>query len=75
MLSIGEFSRVTRLTIKALHLYHEKGLFVPDLVGESSSCRYSGPRAVERACVVIQLKDTAVAVLHRGPYETLGRSC
>ena len=31
MLSIGEFSRVTRLTVKALRLYHEKGLLVPDL--------------------------------------------
>jgi DNA-binding transcriptional MerR regulator len=26
MLSIGEFSRVTRLTVKALRLYHEKNL-------------------------------------------------
>ena len=57
MLSIGEFSRVTRLTIKALRLYHEKGLLVPDLVGESSSYRYYGPRAAERARVLVRLKD------------------
>jgi DNA-binding transcriptional MerR regulator/effector-binding domain-containing protein len=57
MLSIGEFSRVTRLTIKALRLYHEKGLLVPDQVGESSSYRYYGPRAVERAGVIVRLKD------------------
>jgi DNA-binding transcriptional MerR regulator/effector-binding domain-containing protein len=57
MLSIGEFSRVTRLTIKALRLYHEKGILVPDLIGESSSYRYYGPPAVERAGVVGRLKD------------------
>ena len=30
MLTIDEFSRVTRLSIKALRLYHEKGILVPD---------------------------------------------
>lgn len=57
MLSIGEFSRVTRLTIKALRLYHEKGILVPDLVDGSSSYRYYGPRAVEKAGVVARLKE------------------
>jgi DNA-binding transcriptional MerR regulator/effector-binding domain-containing protein len=57
MLSIGEFSRVSRLTIKALRLYHEKGLLVPDLIGESSSYRYYGPRAAERARVIVQLRE------------------
>jgi len=57
MLSIGEFSRVTRITIKALRLYHEKNILVPDLIDDSSGYRYYGPRAVDRARIVVRLKD------------------
>ena len=57
MLSIGEFSRVTQITVKALRLYHEKGILVPDAVDESSGYRYYGPQAVERALIVKRLKE------------------
>lgn len=57
MLSIGEFSRVTRLSIKALRLYHEKGLLVPDRVSLESKYRYYSSSAVERAGVITSLKD------------------
>ncbi len=57
MLSIGEFSRVTRLSIKALRLYHEKGLLVPDRVSLESKYRYYSSAAVERAAVITSLKD------------------
>lgn len=57
MLSIGEFSRVTQITVKALRLYHEKGILVPDAVDESSGYRYYGPQAVDRALTVKRLKE------------------
>lgn len=38
--SIGEFSRITSLTIKSLRLYHEKGILVPAAIDESSGYRY-----------------------------------
>jgi DNA-binding transcriptional MerR regulator len=57
VLSIGEFSRVTQLTIKALRLYHEKGILVPDFIDESSGYRYYGARGVEKALVVRNLKE------------------
>ena len=38
--SIGEFSRMTALSIKALRLYHEKEILIPDEVDESTGYRY-----------------------------------
>jgi len=40
MLSIGEFSRVTQLSIKALRLYHERGILIPDEIDDES--KYQG---------------------------------
>jgi DNA-binding transcriptional MerR regulator/DNA gyrase inhibitor GyrI len=57
MLSIGEFSRVTQLTIKALRLYHEKGILIPDRIDYDSKYRYYRSSAVEKAMVIKRLKD------------------
>lgn len=57
MLTIGEFSRVTRLSIKALRLYHEKGILVPDRIDVGSKYRYYRRSAVEKGLVVNKLKD------------------
>jgi DNA-binding transcriptional MerR regulator len=57
MLSIGEFSRVTKLSIKALRLYHEKGILVPGSVNLRSKYRYYGSQAVERALVLRKLQE------------------
>lgn len=57
MLTIGEFSRVTQLSIKALRLYHEKGILVPDAVDPSSRYRYYRGSAVERAKIIRTLKE------------------
>jgi len=56
MLSIGEFSKVTKLTIKALRLYHRKGILVPDEIDFESSYRYYKSDAVEKACRIKGLK-------------------
>jgi len=57
MLSIGEFSRVTELTVKALRLYHEKGLLIPDQIDYDSKYRYYRGSAVEKALVIKRLKE------------------
>jgi DNA-binding transcriptional MerR regulator len=57
MLSIGEFSRVTQLSIKALRLYHEKGILVPSSINLRSKYRYYGNQAVERARILRQLQE------------------
>ncbi|MEW6236496.1 MAG: helix-turn-helix domain-containing protein, partial [Candidatus Omnitrophota bacterium] len=57
MFNIGEFSRITGLSIKALRLYHEKGILVPFGVDESSGYRYYNRANAERARVIVQLRD------------------
>lgn len=55
--SIGEFSQITRASVKALRLYHEKGVLVPDFVDPESGYRYYSQEQVAEARVVANLKD------------------
>jgi DNA-binding transcriptional MerR regulator/effector-binding domain-containing protein len=57
VLSIGEFSHVAHLTIKALRHYHDQGLLVPELVDEETGYRYYGPGSLERARAIQALKE------------------
>lgn len=57
MLSIGEFSRATALTVKTLRHYHERGLLVPTHVDRDSGYRYYDPAAIERAAVIKALRQ------------------
>lgn len=57
MLSIGEFSRVTQLSIKALRLYHEKGILIPSRIDVDSKYRYYTRASVERGLIIKNLKD------------------
>lgn len=56
MFSIGEFSRITGLSIKTLRHYHEKGLLPPPLVDARSGYRYYNEQSVERARVIARLR-------------------
>ncbi len=56
MLSIGQFSRITGLTVKTIRLYHEKGLLPPSWVDQESSYRYFTERDVERARAIADLR-------------------
>ena len=62
MLSIGELSRITRLTVKTLRFYHEKGLLVPDRVDVDSKYRYYRGDAVERAEIIVRLKEMGFSI-------------
>ena len=56
MLTIGEFSKITGLTIKTLRFYHEKGLLVPAWTDEQTGYRYYNPRQVDKARIITQLR-------------------
>jgi DNA-binding transcriptional MerR regulator len=38
--NIGEFSRMTSLSIKSLRLYHDKGILIPAQVDQFTGYRY-----------------------------------
>jgi DNA-binding transcriptional MerR regulator/effector-binding domain-containing protein len=53
---IGDFSRITRLSIKTLRFYHEKGILIPSSVDESSGYRFYDASKIEKARVIMQLR-------------------
>jgi DNA-binding transcriptional MerR regulator/DNA gyrase inhibitor GyrI len=57
MFTIGEFSKITGLTIKALRLYHEKGIIEPHAVDPQTGYRYYNHQDAEKARVIKLLKD------------------
>lgn len=56
MFTIGEFSRVTGLTVKALRLYHEEGVLVPASVDPRTGYRHYDAAQVETARVIAYLR-------------------
>ena len=48
--SIGEFSRLTHLTVKTLRHYHDVGLLVPDEVDRYTGYRRYGTGQVTTRC-------------------------
>ena len=57
LFSIGEFSRVTGLTVKALRFYHEEEVLVPAEVDGVTGYRYYADRQVETARAVKFLRE------------------
>ncbi len=57
MYSIGEFSKITSLSVKTLRLYHEKGILIPSYINREIGYRYYSQRDIERARAVSCLKD------------------
>jgi DNA-binding transcriptional MerR regulator len=58
--SIGEFSRLSRLSPKALRLYDELGLLVPDHVDEATGYRWYADTQLEQARTVSLLRRVGV---------------
>lgn len=56
MFSIGEFSRLTGLTVKTLRFYHEKGILVPACVDDQTGYRYYCDRQIDRARIITSLR-------------------
>ena len=40
MLKIGDFSRMSKVTVKALRYYEKEGLLIPKYVDENNGYRY-----------------------------------
>jgi DNA-binding transcriptional MerR regulator len=56
-ISIGEFARRSRLSLKALRLYDERGVLVPARVDQASGYRYYDPAQLEEARLVVMLRQ------------------
>jgi DNA-binding transcriptional MerR regulator len=57
MLTIGEFSRMTHLSVKALHHYHDVGVLAPAAIDPHSGYRNYGTDQVAAAQVIRRLRD------------------
>ena len=57
MLRIGEFSRLARVSVKALHLYDRLGLLSPACVDEWSGYRYYSGEQLARLNAILALKE------------------
>jgi DNA-binding transcriptional MerR regulator len=62
LLSIGAFSRMTFLTVKALRHYHDEGLLAPASVDPHSGYRYYRPEQVPTARLIRRLRELDLPV-------------
>jgi DNA-binding transcriptional MerR regulator len=61
-LTIGDFSRMTHLSIKALRHYHDVGLLEPAEIDSASGYRYYEPEQVTTAQVIRRFRDLGMPV-------------
>src|SRR5207249_8209072 len=54
--SIGEFSRVTGITVKSLRFYHDEKLLIPSHIDPQTGYRYYDASLIERARVIVYLR-------------------
>jgi DNA-binding transcriptional MerR regulator/effector-binding domain-containing protein len=57
LFSIGEFSKITGLTVKALRFYHEEGLLEPSCIDDQTGYRYYDAAKIEPARVIALLRE------------------
>jgi DNA-binding transcriptional MerR regulator/effector-binding domain-containing protein len=62
LFSIGEFSQVVGLTIKALRFYHDEGILLPALIDPQTGYRYYDPAQIQRARAVAFLRGLGFSV-------------
>jgi DNA-binding transcriptional MerR regulator len=56
-ISIGEFARRSRLSLKALRLYDKRGVLVPSRVDHASGYRYYDAAQLEAARLVVMMRE------------------
>jgi DNA-binding transcriptional MerR regulator len=56
MFTIGEFSKITGLTVKTLRFYHEQGLLTPTCVDDQTGYRYYAETKAETARIIARLR-------------------
>jgi DNA-binding transcriptional MerR regulator len=62
MFSIGEFSRLSGLTVKTLRFYHEQGILVPSRVEAGSGYRFYAEAKIETARVITTLRNLEFSI-------------
>jgi DNA-binding transcriptional MerR regulator/effector-binding domain-containing protein len=62
MYTIGDFSKITGLTVKTLRFYHEQGLLMPSAVDDKTGYRYYDRSKIETARVITYLKSLDLTV-------------
>ena len=60
--TIGEFSRISGLSIKALRLYHEKGILIPGHIDPSTNYRYYDEANMAKAKIILYLRDMELSL-------------
>jgi DNA-binding transcriptional MerR regulator/effector-binding domain-containing protein len=61
-LTVGEFSRMTHLSVKTLRHYHQVGLLEPAEVNQQTGYRYYTPDQIPQAQVIRRLRDLEMPV-------------
>ncbi|MGH3200404.1 MAG: MerR family transcriptional regulator, partial [Streptosporangiaceae bacterium] len=61
-LTVGDFSRITHLSVKTLRHYHEVGLLEPATVNPSTGYRYYTGEQIPTAQVIRRLRDLEMPV-------------
>lgn len=62
MLKIGEFSRLSQISIKALHIYDDRGLLQPEHVDKFTGYRYYTLQQLPRAHRIMALKEMGLSL-------------
>ena len=62
MFSIGEFSKITGLSIKTIRFYHEKEILIPSCIDDSSGYRYYDHGNVEKARVITYFRNLEFSI-------------
>ena len=66
MFTIGDFSRASGLTVKALHFYHEQGILVPAHIDTDNGYRYYSTEQLETGLVIVKLKELGLSIKEIG---------
>ena len=62
MLKIGDFSKVSKVTIKALRYYEKEGLLKPNYIDNSNNYRYYDSNQLIRLARIISLKQVGLSI-------------
>lgn len=70
MFSIGEFSKITALSVKSLRIYHDKGLLIPANIDSFTGYRYYDDDNFETAKTIRTLRqlDFSLALRRSGSW-------
>ncbi|MGN1077549.1 MAG: MerR family transcriptional regulator, partial [Candidatus Gallimonas sp.] len=62
MYKIGEFSMLSKTTVKALRYYEEQGLIKPCLVDRFTGYRYYETRQLEEVANIVSLREIGLSI-------------